>query len=149
MRAVLQRVSSASVTVADRLVGEIGAGLLILVAATHDDTESEARWLAGKAAALRVLRDGGRDEASAVSAGAPVLVVSQFTLYADTSSGRRPSWGAAAPAALAEPLIATFCTELRKLGLLVRTGEFGATMAVRSVNDGPLTILLETPPQPA
>lgn len=92
-----------------------------------------------------MLRDGARDEGSAASIGAPALVVSQFTLYADTNSGRRPSWQAAAPAGHAEPLVAAFCAELRALGLPVETGEFGATMAVHSVNDGPLTILLETP----
>jgi len=148
MRAVVQRVSAASVTVGGQLRGEIPAGLLVLVGVTHSDTEREARWLAGKVAALRVLRDGDRDEASAASIGAPVLVVSQFTLYADTSSGRRPSWQAAAPAGYAEPLVAAVCAELRRLGLPVATGEFGATMAVRSVNDGPLTILLETPSRP-
>ena len=145
MRAVVQRVSAASVTVAGQLRGEISAGLLVLVGVTHSDTDREARWLAGKIAGLRVLRDGARDEASATSIGAPVLVISQFTLYADTNSGRRPSWQAAAPGGHAEPLVAAVCAELRALGLPVATGEFGATMAVRSVNDGPLTILLETP----
>jgi D-tyrosyl-tRNA(Tyr) deacylase len=145
MRAVVQRVSAASVTVAGQLRGEISAGLLVLVGVTHSDTDREARWLAGKIAGLRVLRDGARDEASAASIGAPVLVVSQFTLYADTNSGRRPSWQAAAPGDHAEPLVAAVCAELRTLGLPVATGEFGATMAVHSVNDGPLTILLETP----
>lgn len=145
MKAVVQRVSAASVTVGGEVRGEISAGLLALVGVTHSDTEREARWLAGKIAGLRVLRDGGRDEASALSIGAPVLVVSQFTLYADTNSGRRPSWQAAAPAAYAEPLVAAVCAELAALGLPVSTGEFGATMAVHSVNDGPLTILLETP----
>ena len=132
-------------SVAGEVVGEIEAGLLVLLGVTHDDGEQQARWLAGKVAGLRVLRDGARDEASAVSIGAPVLVVSQFTLYADTNSGRRPSWQAAAPAEHAQPLVTAFCTELRALGLVVQTGEFGATMAVHSVNDGPLTILLETP----
>jgi D-aminoacyl-tRNA deacylase len=145
MRAVVQRVSSASVTVDGAVRGEISAGLLVLVGVTHSDTPREVNWLAGKIAGLRVLRDGGRDEASAASIGAPVLVVSQFTLYADTSSGRRPSWQAAAPAGYAEPLIEAVCAELRALGLPVATGEFGAAMAVRSVNDGPLTILLEAP----
>ena len=147
MKAVVQRVSAASVTVNGEVRGEISAGLLVLVGVTHSDTGRDARWLAGKVAGLRVLRDGARDEASALSIGAPVLVVSQFTLYADTSSGRRPSWQAAAPAAFAEPLVAAVCAELDALGLPVSTGEFGATMAVHSVNDGPLTILLETPSQ--
>jgi D-aminoacyl-tRNA deacylase len=145
MRAVVQRVCAASVTVAGQVRGEIPAGLLVLVGVTHSDTEQDARWLAGKIAGLRVLRDGNRDEASAVSIGAPVLLISQFTLYADTSSGRRPSWQAAAPAPQAEPLVTAVCAELRALGLLVETGEFGAGMAVHSVNDGPLTLLLETP----
>lgn len=148
MKAVLQRVTQASVTVAGQVRGEIGAGLLVLVGVTHTDTEREARWLAGKVAGLRVLRDGDRDESSAASIGAPALVVSQFTLYADTGSGRRPSWQAAAPASRAEPLVTAFCAELRALGLPVETGEFGATMAVHSVNDGPLTILLEAPVRP-
>jgi len=148
MKAVLQRVFSASVTVADQVVGEIGAGLLVLVGVSRADTGADARWLAGKVAGLRILRDGHRDEASATSVGAPVLVVSQFTLYAELTSGRRPSWQAAAPAAAAEPLITTFCTELQALGLPVATGEFGATMAVHSINDGPLTLLLETPARP-
>src|SRR5919112_5907512 len=126
MKAVVQRVSAASVTVGGRLRGEIPAGLLVLVGVTHSDTASEARWLAGKIAGLRVLRDGDRDEASATSIGAPVLVVSQFTLYADTNSGRRPSWQAAAPASEAEPLVAAVCAELRMLGVPVATGEFGA-----------------------
>jgi D-aminoacyl-tRNA deacylase len=145
VRAVLQRVCSASVSVQGEVVGEIDAGLLVLVGVAHEDTEHEARWLAAKVATLRVLRDGGRDEGSAVSISAPVLVVSQFTLYADTNSGRRPSWQAAAPAERAQPLVDAFCAELRALGLLVQTGRFGATMAVQSINDGPLTILLETP----
>jgi D-tyrosyl-tRNA(Tyr) deacylase len=145
MRAVLQRVLTASVTVAGQVRGEIGAGLLVLVGVARTDTEQDARWLAGKVAGLRVLRDGNRDESSAASIGAPALVVSQFTLYADTTSGRRPSWQAAAPAGQAEPLVTAFCAELRALGLPVATGEFGAAMAVHSVNDGPLTILLETP----
>jgi D-tyrosyl-tRNA(Tyr) deacylase len=145
VKAVVQRVCAASVSVAGQVLGEIEAGLLVLVGVTHSDTEQDARWLAGKLAGLRVLRDGDRDEASALSTGAPVLVISQFTLYADTRSGRRPSWQAAAPAAQAEPLIAALCAELQALGLPVRTGEFGASMAVHSINDGPLTLLLETP----
>jgi D-tyrosyl-tRNA(Tyr) deacylase len=135
------------VAVAGEVVGQIGAGLLVLVGVTHSDTEAEARWLAGKVAGLRVLRDGQRDEAAASSVGAPVLVVSQFTLYADLNSGRRPSWSAAAPGHQAEPLVAAFCAELRALGLPVQTGRFGASMAVDSVNDGPLTLLIETPAQ--
>lgn len=144
----MQRVASASVTVAGAEVGRIGAGLLVLVGVTHADTDADARWLAGKVAGLRVLRDGDRDEAAASSIGAPVLVVSQFTLYGDVTSGRRPGWSAAAPGQLAEPLVAAFCAELRMLGLPVQTGRFGAVMAVESVNDGPLTLLVETPARP-
>jgi len=144
----VQRVASASVTVAGAEVGRIGAGLLVLVGVTHADTDADARWLAGKVAGLRVLRDGDRDEAAASSIGAPVLVVSQFTLYGDVTSGRRPGWSAAAPGQLAEPLVAAFCAELRMLGLPVQTGRFGAVMAVESVNDGPLTLLVETPARP-
>src|SRR3954471_13660365 len=111
MRAVVQRVSRASVAVGEEVVGRIGAGLLVLVGVTHSDTEADARWLAGKVAGLRVLRDGHRDEAAASSLGAPVLVVSQFTLYADVTSGRRPGWSAAAPGSQAEPLVAALCAE--------------------------------------
>jgi D-tyrosyl-tRNA(Tyr) deacylase len=99
--------------------------------------------LARKIAGLRILRDGARDEAAADTLGAPVLVVSQFTLYGDASGGRRPSWQAAAPGPVAEPLVAAVVTELRRLGLPVETGIFGAMMAVSSVNDGPFTVLIE------
>jgi D-tyrosyl-tRNA(Tyr) deacylase len=145
MRVVVQRVSEASVSVDGETVGAIGAGLLVLVGVTHDDTPQVAATLAGKVAGLRVLRDGKRDESSALDLAAPILVVSQFTLYADTRRGRRPSWSAAAPGELAEPLVISFAEALANLGLTVQTGRFGATMAVASVNDGPLTILLEAP----
>lgn len=143
MRAVVQRVTSASVAVAGEVVGEIGAGLLALVGVTHTDTAADAAKLARKIAGLRILRDGGRDEAAADVLGAPVLVVSQFTLYGDTAGGRRPSWQAAAPGPVAEPLVAALVAELKRLGLPVETGIFGAMMAVSSVNDGPFTVLLE------
>ena len=143
MRAVVQRVTSASVTVAGELVGQIGAGLLALVGVTHTDTPADAAKLARKIAGLRILRDGGRDEAAADALGAPVLIVSQFTLYGDTAGGRRPSWQAAAPGPVAEPLVAAVVAELKRLGLPVETGIFGAMMAVASVNDGPFTVLLE------
>jgi D-tyrosyl-tRNA(Tyr) deacylase len=143
MRAVVQRVTSASVHVDGELVGQIGAGLLALVGVTHTDTPAHAAKLARKIAGLRILRDGDRDEAPADALGAPVLVVSQFTLYGDTAGGRRPSWQAAAPGPVAEPLLAAVVTELKRLGLPVETGIFGAMMTVASVNDGPFTVLVE------
>ena len=143
MRAVVQRVTSASVSVGGEVVGRIDAGLLALVGVTHTDTATHAVKLARKLAELRILRDGGRDEASAVALGAPVLVVSQFTLYGETGRGRRPSWQAAAPGEVAEPLVTALVRELRQLGLPVETGLFGAMMAVSSVNDGPFTLLLD------
>ncbi|HEX5496478.1 MAG TPA: D-aminoacyl-tRNA deacylase [Mycobacteriales bacterium] len=139
MRAVLQRVSSASVTVDGQVVGEIGAGLLVLVGVTHTDGAEQAAALARKVYQLRIL-DGER---SAQDTGAEVLVVSQFTLYADTSRGRRPSWHGAAPGSVAEPLVERFTALLRELGAPVRTGVFGAHMRVALVNDGPVTLVLE------
>jgi D-tyrosyl-tRNA(Tyr) deacylase len=145
MRAVVQRVGRASVSVENQVVGEIGPGLLVLLGVTHDDDPKIAAAMAEKVARMRILRDGNRDESAAVDLKAPVLVVSQFTLYADTSRGRRPGWSAAAPGQIAEPLVAAFADALDALGLPVQTGRFGATMAVESINDGPLTILLESP----
>ncbi|MBF6171424.1 D-aminoacyl-tRNA deacylase [Nocardia blacklockiae] len=147
MRVLVQRVSSAQVIVGDEVVGHIdpaaaGAphGLLALVGATHDDTEATAKALADKLFRLRILEG----ERSAADLNAPVLVVSQFTLYADTAKGRRPSWSAAAPGAVAEPLVEAFTDALRALGATVATGRFGAHMRVELVNDGPVTILLES-----
>ncbi|HEX4288018.1 MAG TPA: D-aminoacyl-tRNA deacylase [Trebonia sp.] len=140
MRAVAQRVSEASVTVDGGVIGSIdGPGLLVLVGVTHDDTPEAARKLAAKLWGLRVL-DG---EKSCSDLGAPLLVVSQFTLYADTSKGRRPSWNNAAPGAVAEPLVDAVVAELRALGARVETGKFGADMKVALVNDGPITIIIE------
>ena len=140
MRAVVQRVTRASVTVAGEVVGAIGEpGLLVLLGATHDDGPAEVERIARKVAELRVLRG----ERSALDAGAPVLVVSQFTLYADTAKGRRPTWSAAAPGPVAEFLVDAVVADLRGRGLRVETGAFGADMAVELVNDGPVTILLE------
>ena len=142
MRVLVQRVSSASVSVDDTIVGAIepaGQGLLALVGAKHTDNVDTARRLAEKLWQLRILDDGQ----SAADTGAPILVVSQFTLYADTTKGRRPSWNAAAPAEIAEPLVASFVGALRNLGAHVETGIFGAHMQVRSANDGPVTLLLE------
>lgn len=140
MRAVLQRVTRASVTVEGAVVGAIDRpGLLVLVGATHDDGPAEVELIARKVADLRILRD----EQSVLDAGAPVLVVSQFTLYADTRKGRRPTWNAAAPGAVAEPLVDAVVAALRARGVEVATGVFGANMAVELVNDGPVTVLLE------
>ena len=140
MRAVLQRVTRASVTVDGVLVGAIERpGLLVLVGATHDDGPAQVELIARKVADLRILRD----EQSVLDAGAPVLVVSQFTLYADTRKGRRPSWSAAAPGGVAEPLVDAVVAALRSRGVEVATGVFGADMAVELVNDGPVTVLLE------
>ncbi|TFV60555.1 D-tyrosyl-tRNA(Tyr) deacylase [Mycobacterium sp. PS03-16] len=142
MRVLVQRVSSARVTVDGEVVGEIspdGQGLLALVGVTHTDDADTARRLADKMWRLRIL-DGER---SASDTDAPVLVVSQFTLYANTEKGRRPSWNAAAPGPVAEPLVDAFSDALRGFGADVRTGVFGADMKVELVNDGPVTVLLE------
>jgi D-tyrosyl-tRNA(Tyr) deacylase len=140
VRVVVQRVTGARVTVAGEVVGRIDrAGLVVLVGVTSDDTPAVAAALARKVADLRILRG----ERSALDERAPVLVVSQFTLYADTRKGRRPSWSAAAPGPVAEPLVDAFASALRDLGLEVATGRFGADMAVELVNDGPVTLLLE------
>ena len=140
MRAVAQRVSEASVSVDGGVIGSIdGPGLLVLVGVTHDDTPDKARKLAAKLWGLRVL-DGER---SCSDLGAPLLVVSQFTLYAYTSKGRRPTWNNAAPGPVAEPLVDAVVAELRALGARVETGKFGADMKVALVNDGPITIIIE------
>ena len=136
----MQRVSRASVTVDGAVVGQIDEpGLVVLVGVTHEDGADQVALIARKVAELRILRE----ERSAVDAGAPVLVVSQFTLYADTRKGRRPTWNAAAPGPVAEPLVDAVVADLRARGLRVETGTFGADMAVELVNDGPTTILLE------
>jgi len=139
MRALIQTVSRASVTVDDEVVGEIEDGLLVLVGVTHDDTAAIAADLARKVHELRIL-DG---DASAAETGAPLLVVSQFTLYGDARKGRRPTWSAAAPAEVAEPLVTAFVAALRERGAPVRTGRFRAHMLVESVNVGPRTVWLE------
>ena len=142
MRVLVQRVTSASVSVDGAVVGTIRPehqGLLALVGVTHSDTDATARRMAEKLWQLRVLDD----ERSAADTGAPILVVSQFTLYANTAKGRRPTWNAAAPGAVAEPLVTVFAEALRDLGAEVATGVFGADMAVELVNDGPVTVLLE------
>ena len=139
MRAVVQRVSSASVTVAGDVVGRIGEGLLVLLGVTHDDGDAQVQTMARKLHELRVLRE----ERSCAETGAGLLVVSQFTLYGDTRKGRRPSWTAAAPGPVAEPLVDAVVAALRDRGATVATGRFGADMAVSSVNDGPFTVLVE------
>lgn len=141
MRAVVTRVSSASVEVAGETVGALPRpGLLVLLGVGHDDGPAEVEWLARKVWGLRIL-DG---EQSASDVDAPILVISQFTLYGDARKGRRPSWTAAAPGAVSEPLYESFCTALATLGAHVERGVFGAHMDVASVNDGPITILLDT-----
>ncbi|WP_377645076.1 D-aminoacyl-tRNA deacylase [Oryzobacter terrae] len=140
MRAVLQRVSRASVTVEGEVVGAIDRpGLLALVGVTHDDGPEQVATMARKIADLRILED----ERSVCDVGAPVLVVSQFTLYADTRKGRRPSWNAAAPGPVAEPVVDRVVEALRARGVEVATGRFGAHMDVELVNDGPVTIVLD------
>jgi len=142
VRAVVSRVSTAAVTVEGAAVGEIGAGLLALVGVGHDDGVAQARALARKIHELRIF-PGDDGEQSAADLGLPVLVVSQFTLYADTRKGRRPSWQDAAPGDVAEPLVDEVIGELRRRGCSVATGAFGARMSVSSVNEGPMTLLLE------
>ncbi|HZN17095.1 MAG TPA: D-aminoacyl-tRNA deacylase [Micromonosporaceae bacterium] len=139
MRAVVQTVSRASVSVDGEVVGAIGEGLLVLLGVAHADTAETATSMARKVYELRILDD----ERSAADLGAPVLVVSQFTLYGDTRKGRRPSWQAAAPAEAAEPLVDAFAQALRARGAAVATGRFRARMLVESVNVGPRTVLLE------
>lgn len=140
MRAVLQRVTSARVRVDGEVVGEIGTGLVALVGVAPTDGEDDAATIARKIAELRILRD----ERSVVDTGAGVLVVSQFTLYGDARKGRRPSWSGAAPGPVAEPLVDRVAALLRERGIVVATGVFGAMMEVELVNDGPMTLLLET-----
>lgn len=142
MRILVQRVTSARVTVAGDTVGEIRPqtqGLVALVGVTHDDDPVKAQRLAEKLWALRILDD----EKSASDIAAPILVVSQFTLYGNTTKGRRPTWNAAAPGSVAEPLVDAFAAALTNLGAQVQTGVFGADMQVELVNDGPVTVLLE------
>jgi D-aminoacyl-tRNA deacylase len=141
MRAVVQRVERAAVRVDRQVVGQIGVGLLVLLGVTHTDSVPDAARLAAKVYTLRILRD---ERSVADSQDAGVLVVSQFTLYADTRKGRRPSWSAAAPGRVAEPLVDAFCTQLRDLGATVETGLSGADMRIELVNDGPVTLLLES-----
>lgn len=139
MRAVVQRVLSASVTVEGAVVGSIGEGLVVLLGITHDDGTTQVETMARKLHELRLLRD----ERSCAETAAALLVVSQFTLYGDIRKGRRPSWTAAAPGDVAEPLVEAVVAALRARGARVETGRFGAQMEVALVNDGPFTVLVE------
>jgi D-tyrosyl-tRNA(Tyr) deacylase len=143
MRAVLQRVSRAAVAVDDRIAGEVGRGLLVLLGVADGDDVEAAGRLAGRVARLRIFERDGRLDASLLDTGGGALVVSQFTLLADTRRGNRPSFSGAARPELAEPLYERFCAELRELGIAVETGVFGARMAIELVNDGPVTIVLD------
>lgn len=146
MKAVLQRVTQARVSVAGTVVGQLTRpGLVALIGVTNDDDAAAADWLARKIAEVRILRD----ELSVTDANAPVLVISQFTLYGEARKGRRPSWVKAAPGSVAEPLVDQVADGLRARGIEVATGQFGADMAVELVNDGPFTLILESPPSAA
>jgi len=144
MRAIVQRVSKASVSVEGKITGSIGRGLVVLLGVTHDDSEEEARFLANKIANLRIFADAqGKFNLSALEVGGEALVVSQFTLYGDARKGRRPSFTEAAPPEIAEPLVEKLVTFLEEEGLHVETGIFGAMMMVEIHNDGPVTIILD------
>ena len=145
MRAVLQRVTRACVKVSDQVSGEIGHGLVVLLGVAHDDTETDIKYLVEKIAAIRIFDDAdGRMNLSVKDVGGALLVVSQFTLYADVRRGRRPSWQEAASPEVAKPLYESFITEARRHVGSVATGSFGQMMQVELVNDGPVTILLDS-----
>jgi D-tyrosyl-tRNA(Tyr) deacylase len=147
MRAVIQRVSRAGVTIDGETVGQIGRGLLVLLGITHTDTAADARWLAEKSIGLRVFNDAdGKMNLGLTDVGGSVLVVSQFTLYGDAQKGRRPSFIAAARPEQAIPLYEAFVNGIRALGAPVETGRFGAMMDVELVNDGPVTLILDSRP---
>lgn len=142
MRAVLQRVSRAAVRVEGRIVGQLtDPGLVVLVGITHDDTTAEVAWMARKIASLRILAG----ERSLTDLGAAALVISQFTLYGNADKGRRPTWAGAAPADVAQPIYEQLCAALEDAGVRVERGVFGADMQVELVNDGPVTLIVETP----
>jgi D-tyrosyl-tRNA(Tyr) deacylase len=142
MRAVLQRVTSATVSVDGDVVGQIDQpGLVVLLGITHDDGAAEAEWIVRKVRELRIMRE----ERSVADLGAPVLLISQFTLYGEARKGRRPTWQAAAPREVSEPIYDAVCAALEDAGTHVETGRFGADMAVSLVNDGPVTLLLQSP----
>jgi D-aminoacyl-tRNA deacylase len=145
MRAVVQRVSRAQVTVKEEIVGQVGRGLLVLLGATHSDSETDADYLAGKIAGLRVFEDeGGKMNLETASVGGGILVVPQFTLYGDVRRGKRPSFDDAAPPERARQLYEYFVERIRATGLPCQTGRFQAMMQVELVNDGPVTILLDS-----
>jgi D-aminoacyl-tRNA deacylase len=145
MRAVVQRVSRAKVTIDDATAGEIGVGVLVLLGVGKNDTEADAKYLAEKIAGLRIFEDGdGKMNLSVVDAGSSVLAVSQFTLYGDVRRGKRPSFDAAAPPGEAKRLYEFFVQQIQALGLCCETGRFQATMRVELVNEGPVTILLDS-----
>src|SRR5262245_14188175 len=145
MRAVLQRVSRARVTIAGEIADEIGPGLLVLLGVTHDDTAEQAKWLAEKIAGLRIFNDSdGKMNRDVSEIGGGVLVVSQFTLYGDCRKGRRPSFVDAAPPEIAIPLYEAFINALKALGIPTATGRFGAMMQVELVNDGPVTLIVDS-----
>ncbi len=145
MRAVIQRVTEASVTIEDEVVGKIGAGLVVLLGVTEGDTSQDAAKLADKIAQLRIFNDAdGKFNLSALDVGGEILVISQFTLYANSRRGRRPSFTAAAPPDIAAPLVDEFIGFVSQTGLHVEQGEFGAMMLVKIFNDGPVTIILDT-----
>ena len=145
MRAVLQRVTRANVTVGGEVVGRIGRGLLVLLGVTHTDTAEQARWLADKTVGLRIFADEqGKMNRGVVDVGGAVLVVSQFTLYGDCQKGRRPSFIEAAPPEIAIPLYEEYVNAIKALGIPVETGRFGAMMDVELVNDGPVTLIVDS-----
>jgi D-tyrosyl-tRNA(Tyr) deacylase len=145
MRAVVQRVARARVTIEGRIAGEIGRGLLILLGVTHDDTAERAVWLAEKIAGLRVFSDDdGKMNRDVTEAGGGALIVSQFTLYGDCRKGRRPSFIDAAPPPIAIPLYEAFINAVKAQGVPVATGQFGADMQVELVNDGPVTLVVDS-----
>ena len=146
MRAIVQRVTAASVTVAGEPVGRIGPGLVLLVGVRHGDSPAAARWLAEKVAQLRIFADDeSKFNRSVLDVGGSILLISQFTVYGDCRKGRRPNFTAAAPPGVAAPLLDMLAAELRHRGLPVETGEFGAMMQVALTNDGPVTVLVDTP----
>ncbi len=146
MRAVIQRVSRARVIIDGKTVGEIEGGLLVLLAVTHQDTSEQVRWMAEKTIGLRIFEDDeGKMNRSISESGGAILVVSQFTLYGDCRKGRRPSFIRSAPPEIAIPLYESYVNALIERGVHVETGEFGATMQVELTNDGPVTLILDTP----
>jgi D-tyrosyl-tRNA(Tyr) deacylase len=145
MRAVVQRVSRANVTIAGETAGEIGAGLVVLLGVTHDDTAEQARWLAEKIIGLRIFNDAdGKMNRDVAEVNGSILIVSQFTLYGDCRKGRRPSFIDAAPPPVAIPLYEAFINAVKALGVPVASGRFGADMQVELVNDGPVTVIVDS-----